>query len=82
MRVLAAVAVLAVGIAFLLCVGPVLRDTGGLVSPSYRVHQRLPVMRRLYRTFDTYRYVVAVPFLATGGSFVILGVVLGARALL
>jgi hypothetical protein len=67
---------LVLGFGLLLCVGPVMRDAGGLVSWSYRLHKRLPIMGRLYRTFDTYRYVAAIPFVGMGSIFVVLGVVL------
>jgi hypothetical protein len=70
------------GFGLLLCVGPVMRDAGGLASWSYRIHKRLPIIGRLYRTFDTYRYVAAVPFVGMGSIFVILGVVFLVRTLL
>jgi hypothetical protein len=81
-HLISAGALLVLGAGLLLCVGPIIRDAGGFVSWSYRLHKRLPIMGRLYRTFDTYRYVAAVPFVGMGGIFVILGVVLLVRTIL
>jgi hypothetical protein len=72
---------LILGIGLLLCVGPVLRDKGRLISWTYRIHKRLPITGRLYRDFDTYRYVAAIPFIGMGSIFVVLGLVLLARAI-
>jgi len=81
-NLLSAGVLIVVGLGLLLCVGPVIRDAGGFVSWTYRIHKRVPITGRLYRTFDTYRYVAAIPFLGMGSIFVIAGVVLLVRTLL
>lgn len=80
-RLISAGALLVLGFGLLLCFRPVMRDAGGFVSWSYRVHKRLPITGRLYRTFDTYRYVAAIPFVGMGIIFVVGGVVLLIRAI-
>jgi hypothetical protein len=73
---------LVLGVGLLLCVRPVLRDKGRVVSWTYRIPKKMPITGRLYRDFETYRYVAAIPFIWMGEIFVVLGLVLLARTII